>query len=635
MSTAADLDAILRAWEGRDAGGWVDAGRYTELGQRAIAAGQYVIASDILGEGLGAFPDHAPLLYYAALALARSGARGYAMRHVERLLSRTDLEAHLRSEALSLAGRIAKDRMAALESGAQHLQAAVQARNYYHEGWLQSGDFFPGINAATLSLLTGRAQDAQHIAGKVKARCLDAVTAANADHWLHATLGEAAVLLGERDEALRWYAEAYQQAGQRYGDLASMRRQLRLLAPHSGLAQEMLGVVPMPNVALFTGHMIDSPGRAQPRFPARIAPAVGVALGRMLDDAGVGFAYGSAACGADILFIEQALARGIEVNVVLPFGREEFIRTSVAFAGAEWVARFEQALARAASVSVCVDEGYLGDDMLFGFAAQLSQGLVLLRAQQLETHALLLAVADADPAPLNWGTESNVLAWRGLGLEERILDLGDLRNAGTHVADGVGGPLLVEKTSASSNRSWGKRQIKTMLFADVVGFSKLQEHNSPAFFLEFLGRVAREIEASPIAPVTCNTWGDGLFIVYEAAAPAVEFALRMRDTIARTDWRAVGLPPLISRVAIHTGPVFQAFDPVIQRINHFGSHVTRAARIEPVTAPGCVYITEQTAAMLTVDGGHQFACDYLGKITLAKGYGASTLYRVRRTAQDE
>ena len=246
MSTPANLDTLLRAWEERDPAGWPAAGRYIELAQQAISLGQYVIASDILGVGLAAFPDNASLLYYAALAFARSGARGYAMRHVERLLSRSDLEANLRSEVLSLAGRIAKDRMSALESGAQHLQAAAEARNYYHQGWLQSGDFFPGINAATLSLLTGRTQDAHDIAGKVKAHCLTLSDASNADHWLYATLGEASVLLSERDEALRWYSKAHQQAGNRYGDLASMRRQLRLLAPHTPLAQEMLGVLHVP-----------------------------------------------------------------------------------------------------------------------------------------------------------------------------------------------------------------------------------------------------------------------------------------------------------------------------------------------------------------------------------------------------
>ncbi len=263
------------------------------------------------------------------------------------------------------------------------------------------------------------------------------------------------------------------------------------------------------------------------------------------------------------------------------------------------------------------------------------QGLALLRAQQLETSPLLLAVAEPEHHPLPGGTWSNVLAWRSLGLEERIVDVRKLREQALSVAASITPPNVVGGSPNSAQRSWGKRQIKTMLFADVVGFSKLQEESAPAFFFDFLGRVAQEIKASFIAPVSCNTWGDGLFIVYDEAAPAVEFALRMRDAIACTNWQAMGLPSLTARIAMHTGPVFQAFDPVIQRINHFGSHVTRAARIEPVTAAGCVYITEQTAALLICDGGNQYACDYLGKITLAKGYGTSTLYRVRRAAEDE
>ena len=40
--------------------------------------------------------------------------------------------------------------------------------------------------------------------------------------------------------------------------------------------------------------------------------------------------YTSAACGADLIFIETALDLGAEVNVVLPFDRDDFVRTSVA-----------------------------------------------------------------------------------------------------------------------------------------------------------------------------------------------------------------------------------------------------------------------------------------------------------------
>jgi class 3 adenylate cyclase len=81
---------------------------------------------------------------------------------------------------------------------------------------------------------------------------------------------------------------------------------------------------------------------------------------------------------------------------------------------------------------------------------------------------------------------------------------------------------------------------------------------------------------------------------------------------------------------MHTGPVFPAVDPVIEIRNFFGSHVNRAARIEPVTAPGAVYVSEQTAAVLAAANQHRFACDYLGATQLAKNYNISALYRLRR-----
>ena len=36
------------------------------------------------------------------------------------------------------------------------------------------------------------------------------------------------------------------------------------------------------------------------------------------------------------------------------------------------------------------------------------------------------------------------------------------------------------------------------------------------------------------------------------------------------------------RIGLHTGPVFEDYDAIIGRNNYFGSHVSRAARIEPV-----------------------------------------------------
>ena len=54
-----------------------------------------------------------------------------------------------------------------------------------------------------------------------------------------------------------------------------------------------------------------------------------------------------------------------------------------------------------------------------------------------------------------------------------------------------------------------------------------------------------------------------------------------------------------------------------------------------VAAPGSVYVSEQTAALLSAGGHREFACDYLGNMTLAKSYGSSALYRLRRTAEED
>jgi class 3 adenylate cyclase len=58
--------------------------------------------------------------------------------------------------------------------------------------------------------------------------------------------------------------------------------------------------------------------------------------------------------------------------------------------------------------------------------------------------------------------------------------------------------------------------------------------------------------------------------------------------------------------------------------------VSRTARIEPVTPPGAVYVTEPFAAALMLETDHDFACDYVGHMPAAKDYGRLRMYRLRR-----
>ena len=176
-----------------------------------------------------------------------------------------------------------------------------------------------------------------------------------------------------------------------------------------------------------------------------------------------------------------------------------------------------------------------------------------------------------------------------------------------------------------------------MLFADVVGFSKLEEPQIPAFFERYLRKVARLLPRGEDRRQNFfNTWGDGLFMVFDQPKTAVGFALRLRDAVKREDWEAHGLPAGMSiRIALHTGPVYSARDPILKRDNYFGTHVNHAARIEPVVTPGAVYASSETAAVLASNAEKEFAWDDMGIVHFAKKYGAHRLYRLRRRGEPE
>jgi class 3 adenylate cyclase len=101
--------------------------------------------------------------------------------------------------------------------------------------------------------------------------------------------------------------------------------------------------------------------------------------------------------------------------------------------------------------------------------------------------------------------------------------------------------------------------------------------------------------------------------------------------MAAIDLESVGLPMhLALRLGGHLGPVFPAWDPVLREMGFMGSHVSRTARIEPVTPPTDVYVTEPFAAALMLGGAHEFACEYVGHMPAAKDYGRLRMYRLRR-----
>jgi class 3 adenylate cyclase len=177
----------------------------------------------------------------------------------------------------------------------------------------------------------------------------------------------------------------------------------------------------------------------------------------------------------------------------------------------------------------------------------------------------------------------------------------------------------------------GRRDTRAMLFGDIHGFSKLTDAQLPLFtekIMGTLGEVARR-HKEHIAFV--NTWGDGIFVVFRDAGRAAACAMDMQDAMSEIDLTAAGLPDSLKlRLGGHLGPVYELTDPVTDRPNYYGAHVSRAARIEPITPEGCVYVTETFAAMLALHNADLFSCDYVGNTEMAKHYGRLRMFLLRR-----
>ncbi len=118
--------------------------------------------------------------------------------------------------------------------------------------------------------------------------------------------------------------------------------------------------------------------------------------------------------------------------------------------------------------------------------------------------------------------------------------------------------------------------------------------------------------------------------MFDAIDRAGEFALALAEMTTETNWAEKGLRTELSlRIALHAGPVYEFDDPITGRRNYTGTHVSRAARIEPITPAGQVYASEAFAALAAAHGGKNFTCDYVGQTPMAKGYGTLPTYHVR------
>jgi class 3 adenylate cyclase/tetratricopeptide (TPR) repeat protein len=614
---------------------------YCEAGVKLLKSGAALMAYDTFAEGLRRYPADARLRQQLALSLARTGASRLANQILQELAA----EGHKDEETLGLLARTHKDLWADSDDRSEQRRHLRLAFEYYRDAYTLTNGYWSGINAATMALLLDLRAEAETLAQRVRAQCLSLhkeETHHGSLYWVLATLGEAALILGNWREAEERYSQAMPFAPRRYGDLASTRRNARLIIRHlQGDGSRIENCFRVPRVVVFAGHLIDRPDRAYPRFPAWLEPIVRAAIRDSLQSIDAGFGYSSAGCGGDILFLETLQELNGEPHIVLPYDRDQFKQDSVDIVpGADWPARFERLLSSAKEVVTASEERMAEGGMSYEYGFLMLDGTAGVRADELDTDLVCLAAWDGGAGDGPGGTASSVERWRRAGRRLEIIDVAALlqrERSAIVIAPEVRTALAGVQTAAAATTVQARAssafepEIKGLLFADVRGFSKLSEEEIPLFVEHFLGAVAAELKRSSHAPILANTWGDGLYFVFDSVRSTGEFALGLCEAVRAIDWRAKGFRHDLSlRIGLHAGPVYSCVDPVTNRPNYIGAHVSRAARIEPITPPGEVYASRAFAALARSEEIKEFVCSYVGQTPLAKGYGTYPTYVVHR-----
>ncbi len=343
--------------------------------------------------------DHLRVDQLLALSLSKSGSPELALAHLDLAYRRNPED----SETAGILGGIYKE----LFKKHQDSKYAILSRDTYTKNFSVTKNYYTGINAATMSAIAGRAMQGREIANAI----IKLIDTDSIDFWELATLAEAYLLIKNRERCVEFYIKARQLAGNDWGKVISVHNQLWLLNHYVPVPKEVLRIFAPPEVVAFAGHMVDAPNRQTPRFPMIIESKVKDAIKAAIRTLHASIGYCSLASGADILFAEAMAEEGGEVHVLIPFSKEDFINTSLRFAGEHWVNRFNE-LTIKFPIKFITKDGYGGNDDLFSLLGKVIFGSAVLRSQTYHQEPFLLTVlSEFDLKQKEGGTRDTIQMW--------------------------------------------------------------------------------------------------------------------------------------------------------------------------------------------------------------------------------
>lgn len=534
--------------------------------REALRSGNYLLAYDLAAKTTRRAGEFSDELEYVKLlALANAGSTHAALRRFE------ELPAALRErdeDWLALAGRLHKD--LGLRAGPDAQACFGRAAASYRTAFERTGGTFSAVNAATTSLLAGNVDDARSLARETLARLERGSARGDRDRYYQcATEAEAALLLEDTRRARAALLRANELLPGDINARSRTRQQLHRICDALRLDRRTVDALSLPPV-LFLGA--ERPIAAAEVPPQALAYA-GITMPRELEAA------------------EGVLAAGARLHAVLAAPPERMLSHWRAAHGPAWEQRLGALVDAAHETSVALGFLEAEDRWCDAYVGSMAVGLSRLAARRLECE------------------------WRALGVDSQATR--DL------VPEGAAPPV-----DAAGLRF--TRRFAGVIFSDFAGFSRLPDADLPVFWAHFMRAIGARLATLGDRVLLRRTWGDALHLVLTDVRATAQAACAIQACLEELHPTLPGaLGALELRLAAHYAPVFAGRDTVEDADTFFGTQLSFTARIEPVTPPGMIFVTEAFAAQLALEAPDDFVLEYAGEVRLAKAYGQSRLFSLR------
>src|SRR5215813_1138637 len=133
-----------------------------------------------------------------------------------------------------------------------------------------------------------------------------------------------------------------------------------------------------------------------------------------------------------------------------------------------------------------------------------------------------------------------------------------------------------------------QRRLAAILAADVVGYSRLMEHDEVGTLARLKARRKEVLEPLVVKHQgrIFKVTGDGVLVEFGSAVNAVQCAVDLQHDMAAANRDQIDDRHIVLRIGVNLG------DVMVEGSDLYGDGVNIAARLETIAEPGGVYVSE-------------------------------------------